>query len=62
MNPIDSQQQQTLSALITDEAKEMIMQTKTDEMTIEEYDKLLDKYEALYATDNEESENSNSET
>ena len=61
MNPIDSQKQQTLSALITDEAKEMVMRTKTDEMTPEDYDKLLDKHEALYATDNEESANSDSE-
>ena len=53
---------QTLSALITDEPKEMVVKTKTDEMSFEDYDKLLDKYEALYATDNEESENSNSET
>ena len=36
--------------------------TKTDKMTPEDYDKSLDKYEALYATGNEESENSDSET
>ena len=38
------------------------MKKKTDEKTLEDYDKLLDKYEALYATGNEESEKSDSET
>ena len=58
MNPIllaiDTQQHQTLSALITTEAKETV-RSEHDEMTLDEYDKMLDKYEALYTTDDEES-------
>ena len=46
MNPIDHQQRQTLSALITNEAKEIIVDSKSEEMTLDDYDKLLDKYEA----------------
>ena len=55
MNPIDTQQNQTLSALITTEAKEMV-RSEHDEMTLDEYDKMLDNYEALYATDDESSD------
>ena len=59
MNPIDPQQRQTLSALITNEAKEIIVDSKNEEMSIDDYDKLLDKYEALYPpTDDEESSDS----
>ena len=59
MNPIDPQQRQTLSALITNEAKEIIVDSKNEEMTLDDYDKLLDKYEALYPpTDDEESSDS----
>ena len=45
MNPIDNQQHQTRSALITNEAKETIVQSKNYEMTLDDSDKLLDKYE-----------------
>ena len=57
MNPIDIRKNQTLSDLITDEAKEIVIDSKTEEMTLEEYDKVLDKYEALYCTEDEDSEN-----
>ena len=58
MNQIDTQQNQTLSALITTEAKANIVRSEHDEMTLDDYDKMLDKYEALYATDDEESSDS----
>ena len=60
MNPIDSQHNQTLSALITTEAISFKKKVRSehDEMTLDEYDKMLDKYEALYATDDEESSDS----
>ena len=38
------------------EAKETIVRSKHDEMTLDDYDKLLYKYEALYATDEESSD------
>ena len=62
MNPIDIRKNQTLSDLITDEAKEIVIESKTEEMTLEEYDKVLDKYEALYCTEDEDSENDTSKT
>ena len=48
MNAIDTNKIQTLSTLITDEAKHIIVKGKTEEMTVEDYDKLLDEYEAKY--------------
>ena len=48
MNAIDTNKVQTLSTLITDEAKHIIVKGKTEEMTVEDYDKLLDEYEAKY--------------
>ena len=58
MNKIDTQQNQTLSAVITTEAKANIVRGEHDENMLDDYDKMLDMYEALYATDNEESSDS----
>ena len=48
MNAIDILKKQTLSTLITHEAKEIIVEERIKEMTPEDYDKLLNKYEAKY--------------
>ena len=37
MNPIDTQKHQTLSAMITNEAKETIVRSEDDEMFIGKY-------------------------
>ena len=54
MNAIDILKNQTLSTIITHETKEIIVKERTKEMTSEEYDKILDEYEAKYV----ESDNS----
>ena len=41
MNPINPQQRQTLSAVITNEAQEIIVDYKNEEMTLDDYDKLF---------------------
>ena len=57
MNPIDIRQTQTLSHLITDEGKAIVIESKT-----EECDKVLDQYEALYCTEDEDSDSDISKT
>ena len=58
MNAIDIHRDQTLSALITNESKDLIVKEITEEMTLEDYYKLLDEYEAKYPI----SANSDNET
>ena len=45
LNEIDTRKHQTLSALVNIEAKETVLESETESLTIEEMDKLLDKYE-----------------
>ena len=46
MNRIDNNKHQRLSALINNEAKESVLESKTESLTTEELDNLLDKYES----------------
>ena len=46
LNEIDTRKHQTLSTLVNNEAKETLLESETESLTIEEMDKLLDKYEA----------------
>ena len=45
-NEINIRKHQTLSALVNIEAKETVLESETESLTMEELEKLLDKYEA----------------